>query len=302
MIKDLISIFRPIRWYQNSLVIIGGVFSLEFFGLKMLDHWQHILYAFIAICFISSGNYGINEVLDAEQDKHHPQKKTRAIPAGRVKKSTALLGTIILYVVGFSIIYNTGNIQATLIMGLFFVGAILYNVEPFRFKDRPYLDFIFEAINSPLRFLLGWYAVTTIIFPSSFVLALWFLGIFLMAAKRFGDMRLIKDKKELEGYRKSQKYYTEEKLLFSMIASLAIFYYMLGALCMKYSIDLVVTLPFIVIWTVWFFHLAYEENTIVKDPERIFEKKYFLLFSLVTLGVFLFLFVTESHFLNFLKN
>lgn len=301
MIKDLISIFRPVRWYQNILVLIGGLFSVELLGLRISEHWGNILCAFIAICFVSSANYGINEVLDAEQDKHHPQKRTRAIPAGRVEKRVALLISVLLYLIGFEIVRRLGSHNDVLVLFAFFAGAVLYNVEPLRFKDRPYLDFIFEAINSPLRFLLGWYAVTTTIFPSSFILALWFFGVFLMAAKRFGDIRLIKDKKELESYRKSQRYYTEEKLLFSMIASIAIFFYMLGALAMKYSIDLIVTLPFIIIWVIWFFHLAYEENTIVKDPERIFEKKYFLLFSLATFGVFVFLFLIKSHILWFIK-
>ena len=40
-----------------------------------------------------------------------------------------------------------------------------------------------------------------------------------------------------------------------------------------YNIDLIMTVPCIIIWTVWFFDIAYEENTIMKDPERIFEKK-----------------------------
>lgn len=301
MIKDLISIFRPVRWYQNVLVFLGAIFSVEFFNLRISENWQHILLAFIAICLVSSGNYGINEVLDSEQDKHHPKKRTRAIPSGRIQKRVALIIALILYMLGFGIIFSLGNPEAVVILALFFIGAIFYNVEPLRLKDRPYLDFIFEAINSPLRFLLGWYVVTANIFPSSFVLALWFLGVFLMAAKRFGDTRFIKNRTELESYRKSQKYYTEEKLLFCMIAAMSIFYYMLGALAMKYSIDLVATLPFIIIWTIWFFHLAYEEDTIVKDPERLFEKKYFLLFSLCTLGVFIFLFLTKSHILWFIR-
>jgi 4-hydroxybenzoate polyprenyltransferase len=300
-IKDYISIFRPVRWYQNVLVILGGVLSLELMKLPFKDHWLAIVVAFVAICLVASGNYGLNEVLDAEPDSHHPQKKHRAIPSGRVSKRSALALTLLFYVLGFGVMLALGNLWALGILVIFFLGAILYNVEPLRFKDRPYLDFTFEAVNSPLRVLLGWYAVSAHIFPSSFILALWFLGIFLMAAKRFGDIRLMKDRAELEGYRKSQKYYTEEKLLIAMIAALGVFYYMLGALAMKYSVDLIVTMPFIVIWTIWFFHLAYEQDTVVKDPERIFEKKGFLAFSLVTMIVFVTLFVTKSSFLAIFK-
>lgn len=301
-LQDVISIFRPKRWYQNIIVIIGAVLALELLNYKIGDYWQNIFYAFAAICLVASANYGINEVLDAESDSHHPEKKKRAVASGRISKSLAIILSIVLYIAGFAIIFQLDNWRAGAILLLFFIGAVLYNVPPFRFKDRPYLDFIFEAVNSPLRILLGWYAVAEKIFPSSFVIAVWFLGIFLMAAKRFGDIRLIKDKSELTSYRKSQKYYTEEKLLIYMIASLSVFYYMLGALCMKYSIDLIVTLPFIVIWTIWFFKLAYEENTVVKDPERIFEKVPFTLFSVFTFGIFLYLFLTESEALWFLKN
>jgi len=301
-LKDLFSIFRIKRWYQNIIVIAGAILALELLKLNMADYYKNIFYAFIAVCLVASANYGINEVLDAKSDRHHPEKKNRAVASGRVSKSLATWLSVFLYIVGFAVIFQLDNWRSGLVLFLFFLGAILYNVPPFRFKDRPYLDFTFEAVNSPFRILLGWYAVAEKIFPSSFVIAVWFLGIFLMAAKRFGDVRLIKDRAELANYRKSQKYYTEKKLLIAMIASLSVFYYMLGALCMKYSIDLIITLPFIIIWTVWFFILAYEENTVVKDPERIFEKIPFSLFSLFTFGIFLYLFITKSQILNFLKN
>jgi decaprenyl-phosphate phosphoribosyltransferase len=302
MLKDIISVFRPKRWFQNLITILGGILPIELLQLGYDGHWRSIFLSFMAICLVSSANYGINEVLDAEQDKHHPQKRNRAIASGRLSKPFVVLGSVVLYIIGVIIVYNYVNIAATIILILFILAAVLYNVKPFRFKDVPYLDFIFEALNSPLRILLGWYSVTEHIFPASLILAVWFLGVFLMAAKRFGDLRLIEDKNALSNYRRSQKYYTEKKLLFAMIGSLSIFYYMLGALCLKYSIDLIVTLPFIIIWTIWFFHLAHEENTIVKDPERIFENMPFVSFSVLTLGVFIYLFMTKSHVLNFLKN
>lgn len=144
--------------------------------------------------------------------------------------------------------------------------------------------------------MVGWYAVAKPynLVPASIVLGFWFLGIFLMAAKRFGEIRFIQNQEEAAKYRKSFKYYNEENLLFSMIAAAVSFSFMLGALSLKYSVDLIVALPFTVIWMIWFFHLAYQQNTIVKDPERIFEKKTFLLFSLLTLLVFMYFFFSGN--------
>jgi len=63
------------------------------------------------------------------------------------------------------------------------------------------------------------------------------------------------------------------------------------------AIKILVILPFLVIWIVWFFHLAYQKNTIVKDPERIFEKKIFFVFSLLTFCLFIYFFFSGNHML-----
>ena len=68
-----------------------------------------------------------------------------------------------------------------------------------------------------------------------------------------------------------------------------------------YSVDLVLILPLIIIWSVWFFHLAYKENSIVKDPERVFEEMPFAIFSLLTLAIFIYLLFSGNHLLSWLK-
>jgi hypothetical protein len=151
--------------------------------------------------------------------------------------------------------------------------------------------------------MIGWYAVATAaqIVPASFILGYWFLGIFLMAAKRFGEIRLIGDTATATRYRQSLGHYNEERLLMAMIGAVAAFAYMLGALAFKYSVDIMLSLPFIIGWIIWFFGLAFEENTIVKDPERIFEKKLFLGFTLVTLAMFTYLFFSGNQILGWVK-
>src|SRR5437899_8747044 len=144
--------------------------------------------------------------------------------------------------------------------------------------------------------MIGWYAVAKLshVVPASLVLGFWFLGMFLMAAKRFGELRFLKDHERAGKYRKSFHYYTEEHLLFSMIAAAMCFSFLLGALSLKYGVDVMVILPFLVIWIMWFFHLAYQNNTIVKDPERIFEKKMFVVFSLLTFCLFVYFFFSGN--------
>ena len=44
-------------------------------------------------------------------------------------------------------------------LGALWVMGCVYNVPPMRTKDRPWLDVLSEAINNPLRLLIGWYMV-----------------------------------------------------------------------------------------------------------------------------------------------
>jgi len=295
--KDLIGVFRPLRWYRNSFMLLGAILALGFLKIApSTEEFIRIFVSFIAICLVASGNYGINEVCDAPFDKHHPQKKHRAIPSGKVKPITVIAISIVLYLLGIVITLPLNNIVLTLSVLLLLLSGLAYNLKPFRLKDLPYLDFMSEALNNPIRLLVGWYAVAgaSQLVPSSFLLTYWFLGIFLMSAKRFGEIRFIKDKEMMSNYRKSLAYYSQKKLLFVMIASINASSFMLGALAMKYSLDLLIFLPFLIIWIIWFFNLSYEQNSIVKDPERVFENIPFVVFTIITFGLFLVLALSRT--------
>lgn len=301
MFKVLMDVFRPLRWYRNGFMLAAVILAVKILNidsrsLLSFSFIYPVLISFTALCLVASGNYGINEVFDLETDRHHPEKKNRSIPSGKISPVTVIVLSVLLYTGGFLLISSINNYMLFISLALLLISGILYNIRPFRLKDKPYVDFIFEAINNPIRLMVGWYAVAkpSNLVPASIVLGFWFLGIFLMAAKRFGEIRFIQDKEKAAKYRNSFKYYTEENLLFSMIAAAMSFTFMLGALSFKYSVDVVVALPFMVGWIIWFFHLAYQPNSIVKDPERIFEKKTFLLFSLLTLLVFTYLFFSGN--------
>jgi decaprenyl-phosphate phosphoribosyltransferase len=307
MILTFIRVFRPIRWYRNSFMILGILIAVRVVNIgisDILSHWMQIFLAFVSVCLIASGNYGINEVLDKEQDNFHPQKKHRALPSGTISPTPVILVSILLYVSGIGISLLKNNYMLTISLLLLLISGLLYNIPPVRLKDKPYLDFSFEALNNPIRLMVGWYSIAEPIHwvPATFILGYWFLGIFLMASKRFGELRFIHEAETAALYRKSLKYYTEELLLISMIAALVAFAYMFGALSMKYDINLFMVLPLIIIWTIWYFRLAYKENSIVKDPERIFEEKYFLIYTVFTFFVFFWLFNSSVSILNWLKN
>lgn len=306
--KNLLDVFRPKRWYRNLAMVIGSAIAIKLlhihadkvFASPILPHF---LLALAGICLIASGNYGVNEVCDAETDKHHPEKKNRAIPSGKVSPRLVIKLSIVWYILGLGLVLLTHNLALVISSALLLVSGLFYNIPPVRLKDRAYIDFTSEALNNPIRLMVGWYAVarSNEIVPASFILGYWFLGVFLMAAKRFGELRVIKNQTKARKYRLSLGHYTEERLLMAMVAGLTAFSFMFGALSLKYSVDVILALPFVVLWVVWFFALAFEKNTIVISPERILEKKPFALFSVLTLVIFLFLFYTGDQLIGWVK-
>jgi len=310
LLRVLLNVFRPLRWYRNAFMLLGALLAIKIVEIGISETFVGILCAFVSICLVASGNYGINEVLDVEHDAKHPLKRHRAIPSGKISRAPVVIISIILYIAGISIVLPFRNIMLVISVSLLLLSGILYNVKPFRLKDKQYMDFIAESFNNPIRLLVGWYSVAPSdkVVPSSFILGFWFLGMFLMASKRFGEYRFFcqeasapgKNKDRLVEYRKSFKHYTEERIIISMIASLSAFMFMLGALCIKYSVDLVLFLPFVIVFIVWFFRLAYEKDTIVKDPERVFEKKLFVLYAVVVCGVFIYLLFSGNQIFGFL--
>lgn len=307
-IANVLDVFRPKRWYRNSTMVLGVLVAIKVLGLhahQVFASHQITLFvvAFTSLCLVASGNYGINEILDAKTDAKHPQKKHRAIPSGRIAIRTVLSISLALYAAGILLVVLTGNLPLIGSVLLLVLSGIVYNVPPIRLKDRAYVDFTAEALNNPIRLMVGWYVIASPsqLVPISFLLAYWFIGVFLMASKRFGEIRLFADTKKAAAYRLSLRHYTEERLIMAMIAGLSACNFMLGVLAFKYSVDIVIVLPFLIGWIVWFFKLAFEQNTIVKDPERIFEKKGFLLYSLLTGVLFVYFFYTGNHFLNWVR-
>ncbi|MGH2985693.1 MAG: UbiA family prenyltransferase [Solirubrobacterales bacterium] len=82
----LLAALRPQEWIKNLLVFAGLLFSGQ------LDEGDQVLAAtltFIAFCGISSAGYLLNDLLDREHDRRHPEKSRRPIASGVVAPGTA---------------------------------------------------------------------------------------------------------------------------------------------------------------------------------------------------------------------
>ena len=95
MLKDLVISMRPKQWYKNLILFVGIVFSLNLLNLQM---WLNVIAAFAIFCMLSGSEYIINDIIDIEKDRKHPTKRKRPIASGKLKKSHALLFTLVMII------------------------------------------------------------------------------------------------------------------------------------------------------------------------------------------------------------
>ena len=190
MIRHYIRIARPDHWFKNIFMLPGMVMGLYFTNFKMENTtWLIFFLGILATCFIASANYVINEWLDLEFDRFHPEKKNR--PAVHAKLNPEIIYTeyAVLALAGFLLSYFI-SVRFLLTEAFLLFMGLMYNVKPFRTKDKPYLDVLSESVNNPIRFILGWFLTGITFFPpSSILVAYWMGGAFLMASKRFAEYR-----------------------------------------------------------------------------------------------------------------
>jgi decaprenyl-phosphate phosphoribosyltransferase len=231
-----------------------------------------LLLAFIAITLVACSNYVINEVLDAPFDRLHPIKRDRPAARGIVSIPAAYAQWLLMMIVGVAIGLTISRMFALTALMLWIMGC-LYNFPPVRTKDVPYLDVLTESINNPLRMLLGWYAVTTVLIPPvSLLISYWMIGCYFMALKRFSELSEIGDRTAAAAYRASFKHYTPESLLVSVVfyASTAMLF--LGAFIMRYRIELILGFPLVALVMAIYLKLSFQKNSAVQNPEKLYRE------------------------------
>lgn len=83
----LIRLMRPHQWVKNGFVFVGLLFGHAW---RNADLVAQALSAFIAFSLISSAVYVMNDLVDREQDRLHPQKCRRPLASGAVSVQAAL--------------------------------------------------------------------------------------------------------------------------------------------------------------------------------------------------------------------
>lgn len=303
LVRPYVQIARIDHWFKNVFMVLGIVLAL--FYEPGLFHQRSIVplvLAVIATCLIASSNYVVNELLDAPYDRLHPVKRERPVPSGKVNSRWAWVEWLLLGASGILLAFSL-NEYFGLTAVVFLMSGLFYNIPPVRTKELPYLDVLSEALNNPIRLLLGWFAlITDRIPPLSLVLAYWMVGAFFMATKRFAEYRRIGDPIRAKGYRKSFGYYTENRLLLSMFFYAMACAFMSGIFLVRYHMELILFVPVGAGFLTYYLKVGLQEDSPVQNPEKLYKEHGFVLYVGLSALLFLLLMFVEIPFLYELFN
>ena len=86
-LRSAVVAMRPRQWTKNLLLFAGLVFARR---LDDKHAWLHATVAFGLYCAASSAAYLVNDVRDAEHDRHHRTKRDRPVAARLLTEHAAL--------------------------------------------------------------------------------------------------------------------------------------------------------------------------------------------------------------------
>ena len=293
-ILPYVRIARVDHWFKNVFVLLGGL--LASFYVPDTIGWQRLgslAAAVAAACFVASSNYVLNELLDSRTDALHPLKRNRPAPLGLLRPAIAYAEWIALALLGLSLALAANLYVVAMALALWVLG-IVYNVPPLRAKEWPYGDVLVEALNNVVRLGLGWFAiVVTHVPPVSLLVAYWMAGAFFMATKRLAEYRQIGDAEVAGNYRRSFRYYTEDRLLVSLLFYALVSALFGGIFIVRYHLELILFSPMGLALLAYYLHLGLRPESPAQRPEYLYRERAFMCYVAVCAIVFVVLMFTS---------
>jgi 4-hydroxybenzoate polyprenyltransferase len=198
MIKQLFIAMRPKQWIKNGLIFAALVFDQQLF---VRDPLLRTIAGFFLLCMGASAVYLINDLVDLEQDRNHPIKRSRPLPAGLLSVDIARVAAVVLFIlaprIGFALNKTFGVILLSyMVLNLFY---------SFWLKHIPIIDVMVLATGFVLRVALGVALITVQRFSPWLYMCTTLLALFIGFGKRRAEMVLLADnanshRRVLDGY------------------------------------------------------------------------------------------------------
>jgi len=174
---------RVYQWPKNLVVFAALVFALE---LTKPSQVLLSIGAFFVLCAASSAVYVLNDIVDREKDRVHPDKQARAVASGAISVPAAFVLVLVL---------SAGSLGAAYALRPAFCLAVvcflaLNLVYSFVLKKIMLVDVLSIAMGFVIRGIAG-ALVLDVRFTNWLVVCTMFLALFLALGKRRREIDLL---------------------------------------------------------------------------------------------------------------
>lgn len=272
-IKAVFQLMRPKQWIKNFFVFAAIVFSGKFFNTDIL--YLNII-TFILFCFTSSSIYILNDIVDIEKDRCHPDKKKRPLPSGRVSLKIAIILDILIILCVSYFSYTMLSIKILSILAVYIIMNIFYS---FKLKNVVIVDVMIITFGFVLRVESGSLA-TGVQVSSWLFLCTILLALFLALNKRRSEIITLKDKSG--SHRKILEEYSIEMLdkMLIIVTPSILMAYCLYTFSSVQSKTMIFTIPF-VLYGIFRYEYLVDKKNVGGKPEDVFGKDIPFLINIV---------------------
>src|SRR5512143_3189426 len=144
----MLRLMRPHQWIKNAFVFTGLLFGHAWHDPALVTR---VLLAFAAFCLISSTIYILNDIIDIEQDRHHPKKRLRPLPSGQLSVAAAIALALVLGSASLVLAMIASTTVLLIVLGY----AVMNVAYSLYLKHVVILDVFIIATGFMLRILAG---------------------------------------------------------------------------------------------------------------------------------------------------
>lgn len=182
---DWLRLLRPRQWTKNLLL-----FAALLFARRLFDPPALLLAAlgFAIFCAASSSVYVLNDLLDADRDRLHPEKRRRPIASGAIPRGAAAGLALLLAAGALGFAFSLGAAFGLWTLAYLALNALYSTVG----KNVAILDVLLIASGFVIRAIAG-AVVIAVPYSEWFILCTLFLAVFLGASKRKAELRSLGD-------------------------------------------------------------------------------------------------------------
>jgi 4-hydroxybenzoate polyprenyltransferase len=263
--RALMRLLRPGQWTKNLLLFAALVFAKKLFVGHAL---ALATLGFASFCLAASSVYVVNDLLDAERDRLHPEKRRRPIAAGTVSTGAAVGMAGLLSAAALALAFWIGPDVGAAV--LIYLGMThFYSLAG---KNVVVLDVMLIAAGFVLRAVAGALAIDVPI-SDWFIVCTLFLALFLALSKRKAEMLALeanasRARPVLERYTTSSLNAFTATSMAAALISYALYVLDFNKQAEADFALLWLTVPF-VLFAVFRYHLLVETGGFGEKPEEV---------------------------------